>query len=318
MDKHVIAARLDRLISDGDYFGGTPATTDAQDDRVAIWFARALDTVTLFLPENSAVVRMLSDARDQSKNLRRISPEAVQIVRIASEYNRDRRGDDLLDDLRQDVHAVITDIYRKSWWFYVPIALLAAAAIFAISGVIQLRDTKVDVRAEAAAALQRAKDSIDQQQRSAEAAIALSGTRAKAAAEDAKQEVERRLERELQTYVADQRQRIATATDQQIELLKRERAPNIDSALGMYQARIDGLQTRVKQVDQRLDRLDSSSDELQRGFQRLDASAKAGTLNRLSVFLNRSRRYVAAELIITSIALLASVILLVTIWWRNR
>ncbi len=319
MSKHLIAARLDRLLLEGERLRRANLAPSSNLDELAIWFATAIDTITLFLPGNSELLAVLSKLQKAhaDSDAVELPAEALTIIRIASEVNRIRRSDDVNEDLRHDIQMFIVDTYRKSWLFYVPIVLLLVAFGFAVKGVFEVRDLKINTREEAAAALERAKQSIDQQQRSAESTIAMVGAKAKLAADDAKLEVERRLEHELQSYVADQRQRIHDAADKQIEIVKRERAPNLETALGASQARVDSLQAQLKQIDQRVQSVASSSDELHRAFKTIDNSVKGNTLDRVSVFLNRSRQFVAAEFIVAGLVLLLAIVLLIYAWRKG-
>lgn len=52
MDKYLIAARLDELQWDGQKLANSQ-TLDYSPGKIALWYARAIDTLTLFLPEQA-------------------------------------------------------------------------------------------------------------------------------------------------------------------------------------------------------------------------------------------------------------------------
>lgn len=310
MDKHLIASRLDQLQSDGQ----TIAMAITKPESITFWYASAIDTLTLFLPEASELVRVFKELRDRQSHGcdERLLPQALDVLRIAADVNRLRRSDDLVADLRRDVQTSVGEIYRKSGWFYFPVTVLFLAAGFAVVGVIELRGTRINVREEAEAALRAAKASIEEHRTNVERSIDAIGKQAQSKADEAKQDVERKLELQLQSSVEEARGRINTAAQKHLETIKREKTPNLEFGLIAAQAQLAGVEKRLQQVQGQLATLQSSLDELERALKRVDRAVAAGTLDRLSLFLNRSRRYVWAELLVNSAALLILIAALIT------
>ena len=321
MDKHLIAKRLDSLYSDGKRLLSLDASA-IKPGELTIWYASALDTLSLFLEADSELIRALKEVRDRPSDPHpaKLSQEGLLVLRAASEVNRLRRGDDLVGDLRRDIQTIIGDIYVKSWWFYGPVGILFMAALFAVAGIVQLRETRINVREEAESALRNAKTSIDEHRVNVERSIDAIGKQAESKADEAKQNVEKRMELQLQTTLEEAKTRINNAANNHFESIKRERTPNLESGLVAAQVKLADVEKRLESVQKQVSTLESSINDMERAIKRIDSAAAAGTLENISQFLNRSRVYVLTELVVNSLLLLFSIVVLVP-WvirrWRG-
>jgi len=320
MDKHLLARHLEGLYSDGQALAKSSSTDAAA--QVSLWFARTAEALRFFLPSDSellAAFKRLSDATADAKPTS-ILEQALTLLRVATDLNRLRRGDDAIADLRQDVSTIISQIYVKSWWFRIPVAILLVAVIFAVFGVVQLKDYQVDIAAIADKAVEEAHDRIDEQEKTVQASIAAIGKSAEAAVDEAKRDVARRLDQQLQASLKEAQDRIATTAQSHVNTLIRDKAPGLETQLLATRAIVDTISIRLTPIQDQVSRLKAGTAELTRGLQRLDSAAATGAFTNLSVFLGRSRTVVAIELAVTTLALVASVAMLAVLGvkrWRH-
>jgi hypothetical protein len=306
MEKYAIDARLQKLITEAEGFLRSGRQTPSGD--LTVWSVTAISTLTLFLPETSALVehfRKLSDTQFEPPT--GSLEQALGLLRVAVDINLQRRDDVSLSTLREDMRTIIGDIYLKAWWFYVPAAILLLAAGFAVTGLIQVKDVRLDLQKE----VQTTRDRIEDHRKTVEASIDSLGKRAQTSADEARQAVERKLEGQLQSHVDSTKRRIDEAADRHLDTLKRSKSPALESGLAAVQATVMDLEKRAGRLKDDLSLLQASVGELRRGLEQIDTVAKTGALDRLSVFLSRSRQFVVGELIVVSACVVMCGIMLI-------
>jgi hypothetical protein len=299
MNKYILALRLDELAAEGQIL--TTPTFPNNRDRVRVWFANAIDT-TVFLGAESELRRLLILARDdvEKTEVATLPTRALDIIHKAAGLNRVRRDEGMITEIRNDINAIALETYAKSWPFRVTLAALFATFGFAILGIVQLNNLRVDVRERAEAAAKKAEQEINEQKAATSKAIASLGS-------DARQEVEKQLRLELQAHVTETKRAITTAAQAHIENLQRQKAPELEAALIISRMNVEALQRRINQSQEKIAELEARVTTLSRGVDQMRATVRgSSTLDRLGAFLDRSRGYVAGEIIALTIALALS------------
>ncbi|HEY2094567.1 MAG TPA: hypothetical protein VGJ81_22125 [Thermoanaerobaculia bacterium] len=298
MNKYLVALELDALASEGQLLREVTFTDNV--DRVRVWLARSRDVIALVLPENSRLLKEFDETHDLflKKGLNTLPPTALMVIHSASTINRARRDDALAAELRDEMNSIALQTYSNSLPFRATIGLLALTAGFAILGVFQLNNFKVDVRERAETAARKAEQEIEQQKVIASKAIS-------AISVDARQEVERQLKSELQSHVTDTKRGITVAAQSYIDDLKRQKAPELEAALLVSRMNLEGLRKQLLDTQQRLAQVEEKSNTLKRGLDQMrKVTAGSSILDKLSAFLDRSRGYVAGEIVAIACALL--------------
>lgn len=313
MDKYDIDHCLERLRKDGEALG-----EKASDEDRKVWLATATGTLALFLPDGSPIMKAIAEIRDSTgqaskQDARWVVTDAVRLLKVAAEFNRMRRDDQTVATLRDDLRAVMGETFLKSPWFYLAIAILTAAFGLAVLGVIQIKSYKLDAEQE----LKNAKAKIEDQVRSVEQTISTLGQRAQESAAAAKQAVEKKLDDQLASDLANAKQRINEGATQHLETLKQTKAPALESGLVTLQERSTAIEQGLKGLQQDILSLKKRADELTDDLHRMEAAAQTGGLVKLSIFLNRSRYFVLLEVVVAGLALLSSFIVLVAAFRRR-
>jgi chromosome segregation ATPase len=189
-------------------------------------------------------------------------PEALRYLSIATEFNRDRRDNEGLAALREDVQSIIEKTYLKSWWFRITVLLLGAAVIFALWGDVKLQGYSLDVRKDVKDAKEKieadknqvdadvkdAKEKIQADAKQVQADIVSIGTRVQANADEASQRVEKKLDSQLASFLENARHRIDNGAEAHLETLKQTTSPALKSGLQTLQSNVVDLEKQNTQL----------------------------------------------------------------------
>lgn len=299
MNKYVFNTQLGELVSEGQHL--TQHLLHSKDrQRTLIWFARAKDMLALFLPLESELRKAFSALADTQTagTSASVPEEAVALIRVAADINRIQRDESM--DLRHDIESVINDTFAKSWWFRIPVAILVAATVVALGGVVQIGYMNIDIRQRAAAAVAKADEDIKAQKLQAQSAITKIG-------DDATKAVQEQLKTELRSHVETMKHDISAAAQIHVEDLKRQKTPELEAAFATAKFKVESLQHNVAGEEKRLTELESRAAELSRAIAKMTATeGREGPIDRLGGYLNRSRGYVLTEAVVVFASLLLS------------
>jgi hypothetical protein len=298
MNKYAIAAQLDELQSEGRVLRESRSPDNRA--RTTLWFARALDSIAMFLPAESELWKTLVRQRDEfvkNEELTALQPQALMAIQFASDLNRARRDERMTAEIREQINAIAIETYGKSTIFRGTLALLVATIGFAFLGIFQLNNLKIDVRERAEQAAKKAEQEINDQKALASKAIASVGT-------DARQEVEKQLRTELQAHLNDTKQKMTVEAQAHIDDLKRQKAPELEAALITARTNVSALQGRVSVTQKATSDLEERLNLITRDLDRIRKTGQGSSwLERLSAFLDRARGYVAGEIIVILLTL---------------
>lgn len=233
-----------------------------------------------------------------------LPPEALNLIRLAGDMNWSRQS----DQFRNDVQATMNDLFLKWPWLYIQAGIIIVTAVFAVIGIIRLQSVSINVREEADNALRAARASIEEHRMNVEGLIETIGKQAQLKVDEAKQDIERKMDDQLRSSLDEARGRINSGAANHLETIKREKTPDLERGLMTAQAQVTEIDRRLQGVQAHLTTLESSSEQLGHAIKSIDAATGAGTLDQASLFLNRSRRWVLAELVINSIATIVLII----------
>ena len=300
MFDHSLDSKLAQLRKDGHLLLKRSSEQDNEVFPVNVWLAATNDLLKLTLPEESALLDEFKKIRGPEtenytrKQLEEIVTKVTHILEYAQlrlpefyhseAYSKFKEAE--RERLDHEIYNIINKRYFNSWWFRLPIALLALAVIFAITGAIQIQGYALSVQDITDKAIERAKQDIN-----AQTEVIISDLRAHTEAE---------------------KNRITGAANNQIESLKQEKAPDADKALSEITAKIDNLDSRLKPLEGNIDNLEDRVVPLERALEAISQDNKRGLLDDASIVLKNSIIVVWASIVISSLVLILSLLAL----WR--
>ncbi len=291
MNKYVLNRSLENLREEGEALKGKESADDIAND-IKEWFIITIATLRTFLPENSPIIEGLKELKDAlGKDTQQpksdLLSQGIRLLKVATELNRQRQDDQTMASLRMDLSNVMAETFIKSWWFKAPVAILILAASFTILGYVKIQNFKVDLFDDVKKASEKIKDY--------------------------RESAEQNISTKLDSYLSQAQQKIDKGAKDQLELLKEKHAPALESGLKDLQKSANDLQPKFIKLQEDEVRLTTGINDLTNGLKRMDDVGKTRGLEQLSVFLNRSRKVVFAEIVIASCLLILSILL----FWRS-
>jgi hypothetical protein len=330
-----------------------------------IWFAAVEDFLKSTLPATSAVYREFEAlnasvrgkgeapptdqpskgtpqsgeiASPEARDLRKTIEATTRLLKSVSLSTTRSMQSDLGSDgeadkaqrenLEHDIRSVINDTFAHSWAFRVPIVVMSAAVIFAVFGIFQIQNYRVDIRDLRDKAIDKAKQQIDSQavdlrknlQRdydSTSKAItstaniaALSQQYRSASSEITKAANSEALQRQSGSASDDIRRTVAS----HIEKLKSEKSAALETNLSNLAGRIHDLETRFKPLDAQVSTFERRLVPVASAYEEIKSNKDRRLLEVASVVLNGGVVFVWTILTISVIALL----LAFATWWNGE
>jgi vacuolar-type H+-ATPase subunit H len=308
------------LLREGDRDG----TRDSGfSDSVAAWYAAVSDVLTLSLPESSRLLESLKqswdrytgkgsdneagtrrlivdghETTDSQGNPSKLVERCLPIISQARRYilSRPLTADEE-KDIRREIRAAITETYLsfKSWWFYIPSVILVIAAVFVVTGAINIKNYRLDIgeleksakeriddqvnralgdgkrrlNSQVDAALDDAQTRINEQKK----ALAKNDAQIKAlsdqvgkAIEDAKNTTTSELNARLGTFISQRETDIGSVTRNKIKQIE-------DSVIPDGRAQIEDMRTRLAKIAGQLSDLEGRAGTLEGRAKRLESTA---------------------------------------------
>jgi hypothetical protein len=327
------------LVSDGHAEGSQVSWLH---DSVTAWYAAVFDVLTSSLPESSRLLARLEhawnrysgkpsendvdsrrlivqgrshieDQGDAPKLLARCLPIISQARRVI--LSRPLTADEE-KDIRREIRAAITETYLsvKGWWFYIPSAVLLLSIVFVVTGAIQIRDVRIDVRAQADEALKNAKERLDTQIQDIQRKVSKLDNEAQGAIESAKKKTISELNARLGGFISAEETKIESATKKKVEEIESKSAmPGLIPQIDTIQKRIDDLRIEVSKVNERAQGLDES-------LKRLAPASEGGARGLFSNQLAKPTTFVVFEFVVASISCALSLLVVgyLTVGWCRR
>lgn len=282
--------------------------------KATAWYMRAKNAFAIAFPADSELRRALDaceKAASSAGGTNYVSPEAVDVAKIASQQEFLSNGERSVSELQRDVALIIHETFLRSPWVKVPVVILLAAVGFAIGGVIQLANINVDINKRADSSLKNVEQQIEQKKQD----TAKSLTRI---ADDARDQVSKALNAELKTHVDVTKKSISEAADSYVKELRAQKTPDLEAAFATSRYRVGELQQQLTAAEKRLAQAQEQIAELNRALRQINhATAGGDTLTHLSAALSRSRMAVIVE--VTAIALAVALSAFAAVFsFRNR
>jgi hypothetical protein len=348
MDRLKIARSLQELQSEGeslasDRYYNQPGKGRAES--VAAWHAAVFDVLVSSLPGSSRLVANLENAWNRyigkaqeaggehiilsgtdpghlgdKGDIGKLVESCLPIIHQARRVvlSRPLTADEQ-NDLRREIRGVITETYLsfKAWWFYIPSAILLASILFALTGAFQIRDLHVDIRDQADKAVKKAKDDIaDQTKNLSDKTTSLNNETNKLSArvDDLNKNAQATIDaanKKIDKIVSDQKQRIESRTNEEVNKILPGVKPQIDELVSQHKQLIEvETKKKLKEIDaQALPDVKSQIEDLQTRADQIESSVE------------KSRTFVWVGLVAMSVFCALSLPGLASLtvgWWRRK
>lgn len=243
MFKHKLAKQLDNLLQEGKEII-TTTENDVDGRTLRLWFASVSDILKLILPVESALLSEFNKiVKDMDKHNGSFSKdEANNIIDTTSQiFNRVRKINLLRSnksdsqELEHEMRLIINEPHFKRRLFYLPVIVLVIAAGFAITGVLQIRNVKVDLRKLTSDAVEHVKKDINIQIKD--------------------------INKDIDIFVKDEKKKISTTVNKHIRELNeqntedKETIQRLNSELKLYKKQVETLNDGLGEIENRIARI---------------------------------------------------------------
>lgn len=302
MFSYSLNERMEQLLKDGNQLLEKSEEQDNPAFAIRIWLAAVSDTLKPRLRDGSTLLDELKKVQqsitDGDENYNRKQLEKIVLnTTCILEYARklpqpDETSSELYkaerNRLEREIRYFISEQFLSSWWFRIPVAILALAVVFAVTGAIQIQGYAISVQDITDKAIERARQDIQ-----AQAEGIISG---------------------LQAHSEAEKNRITAAANNHIETLKQQETPDVDRALSGITTNIDNLNSRLAPLEGKTSNLENRLLPLEQALDVIDQDTKRGLLEEASFILKTSTIVIWAVIGLSLLGFLFSLFAL----WKVR
>lgn len=295
MRGYQLAYQLDRLNVEGKRFADSAEGEGVEATALRTWLADVSDVLKTVLPADSALLDEIKPIRagliDTAERLpaeqtRSVMRKVLEILDRAREINVLQSSKPESRDLEREIRSIFIESYVRSPWFYIPIVVLGIAAVFAVTGVVQIQGAAIDFRQTAATEIKRVTKETKERADSAKATIAQS-----------EEEVTRDLSKGVSTLIETERKRVSTKLDGFVEDLKKEKAPGLERTLSAIAETANAVKTKGNEATKTIETLTASTvPKLIRDLESYAQTEEKRVSKELDQFLEEQKKQVAPAL----------------------
>ena len=257
---------------------------------VSLWLATISDFLKLVLPEGSAIFAEFQIIREKGTAIKEAyQKEEVQdlVVNVSHILSKARQvnfikpldsGSSESQELEREMRLIINEFYFRWPLFYVPIIVLLGAIGFALLGVIQIKDMKINVREIAVDSQKKietqtseikiqlnelgnqAKNIIDKFKIETSnrlnddlnSYVALEKTRATNMVNGIEEDTHRRINGEIDHYIESEKTYMSNSANSYIDTIKRDIKPEWNKELARVTVQVAGVEYQAKAVQDKI------------------------------------------------------------------